>query len=819
MWLKRSYKGYSKGLSTIIATLLIVILVFVAVGILWVVVKNVLQSGAEQVSLGKFTLDLKVEKVQAVGNNLSVTIKRNVGSGEFVGLVFIVDDAQNSETFTENGSMNELEKRTFNLTLVNINPNRITKIKVAPIFTLSSGKQVTGDIKDIYEVPPGGLVSTEATGCNNNGIIDAGEVCDGTNLTTTLCSSVISGSTGTLKCKSDCTYNTSTCSIASCGDGIVQTTNGEECDNGTLNAMTCTASYGNSCTYCETNSCQIKTIIGPYCGDNLINGNEVCDGTNISSSNTCSSVLGTNYTGTLSCTSSCTLNTALCTLISSGGSNGSSNISGLTYPSTPTTLIHMETCSSGDKVIIQADGSKKIHLTSKMDAGVAMYRLYPNTVADRIFDTSGAYVQTAVTEASIRNLNLPLTRIYHLAYEPWGINSTIDKLAIFADKEGISQENIVLELERSDYSYTNNKTFLTAQQWADAVRYSMSKGYKFRIWEVSNEPQYTWGTGLEWASNYSNHVIAVYDAIKAVQPNAIVGAQVNRLSSWSTQLLSGAKGHYDFIAGHFYAFASNTSKFEDEVLIENYRTINNVVKIGTQIRTYNPSNPNIYQMDTEWRLYYGGGAFEAQNGNIWATVHAAVRLIYYMRDGYMHGANYWVMNGGFPDAVVPTGYDWSSQNTSLQGRLLEGGYSLNYWLFYYMIHNTGEIVLDSSATTGPCYTGTVKRNVDDGSALPETFTGPQVPVMVTMSSDSKNMYITMANGNWSSSHPFEIDISNYNFNTMSGISIVGDGRLDGDWFCSTLSTCTNNLQLFSNANKNIITGVIPAHSVAFVTLQ
>ena len=43
----------SRGLSTIIATLLILLLVLIAVGIIWIIVKNVIQGGAEQISSGK----------------------------------------------------------------------------------------------------------------------------------------------------------------------------------------------------------------------------------------------------------------------------------------------------------------------------------------------------------------------------------------------------------------------------------------------------------------------------------------------------------------------------------------------------------------------------------------------------------------------------------------------------------------------------------------------------------------------------------------------------------------------------------------------
>ena len=75
----------NRGLSTIVATLLILLLVMVAVGIIWVVVRNVIQSGTEQISLGKYTLDLQIEQVQKISDSqINVKLKRNAGDGEFV---------------------------------------------------------------------------------------------------------------------------------------------------------------------------------------------------------------------------------------------------------------------------------------------------------------------------------------------------------------------------------------------------------------------------------------------------------------------------------------------------------------------------------------------------------------------------------------------------------------------------------------------------------------------------------------------------------------------------------------------------------------
>jgi len=93
-------KGCKKGLSTIVATLIIVLLVFVAVGILWVVLRNFIGSGAEQISLGKLTINMEIKQVQIINEtNINVVLKRNAGAGNFTGISFVIYDinGDNSE--------------------------------------------------------------------------------------------------------------------------------------------------------------------------------------------------------------------------------------------------------------------------------------------------------------------------------------------------------------------------------------------------------------------------------------------------------------------------------------------------------------------------------------------------------------------------------------------------------------------------------------------------------------------------------------------------------------------------------------------------
>jgi hypothetical protein len=339
-------RGDSRGLSTIVATLIIILLVLVATGIIWIVIRNVVKGGSEQISLGKFTLDLEISQVKNINDSaLNITVKRNSGKGEFIAIVFVIEEEDNSETFTKNVSLLQLERRTFTIILININTSNIRKIKIYPVFRLESGKQITGDLKDEYEftglgtTPP--LVECSiASECNdlNDCTIDSciSGICVHTSITSCI--------NGDNCCPSSCTYlndsDCQQCSTASeCDD--LNNCSIDSCPSGTCvyNYITSCISGDNCCPFgCDSISDNDCPII---CGNSIIEGTEQCDcGINectLSELNgqTCASRLGTGYTGTLNCTSSCTFDTSLC--IPPTGSCGNGNCdAGETCLSCPT---------------------------------------------------------------------------------------------------------------------------------------------------------------------------------------------------------------------------------------------------------------------------------------------------------------------------------------------------------------------------------------------------------------------------------------------------------------------------------------------------
>ena len=84
----------------------------------------------------------------------------------------------------------------------------------------------------------------DESGCSSqaqcgNGVVEGSEACDGANLGGKSCQTIGQGfSGGTLACKSDCSLDTSQCTTtASCGNGVIEA--GEQCDGSQFSGATC----------------------------------------------------------------------------------------------------------------------------------------------------------------------------------------------------------------------------------------------------------------------------------------------------------------------------------------------------------------------------------------------------------------------------------------------------------------------------------------------------------------------------------------------------------------------------------------------------
>ena len=161
-----------RGMSAVITTLIIILLTIVALGIVWVVVKNVISNSSKQINLRGLGKGLEIKKALVSGNDLSVTVYRNSGEGNITAIKFVIGDGDNSVVIKKQADIPELGTRTFAFDLSSGNLStlgNITSISVAPIYTLSTGEKSEADVMDTVTVGEGGIATgTGGTGGGEN---------------------------------------------------------------------------------------------------------------------------------------------------------------------------------------------------------------------------------------------------------------------------------------------------------------------------------------------------------------------------------------------------------------------------------------------------------------------------------------------------------------------------------------------------------------------------------------------------------------------------------------------------------------------------
>ncbi len=154
-----------------------------------------------------------------------------------------------------------------------------------------------------YSVAPGQYNVSEIPELNSkytvsydqcSGTIGIGEtkICTITNTYTPYCGDGVKF--GSEECDDGNLVNndacTNSCKNPTGGDGFINPAT-ETCDDGASNALTCTPTYENSCSFCKIGSCETITVFGPRCGDETLDTDfgEVCDDGNTTNGDGCSS--------------------------------------------------------------------------------------------------------------------------------------------------------------------------------------------------------------------------------------------------------------------------------------------------------------------------------------------------------------------------------------------------------------------------------------------------------------------------------------------------------------------------------------------------
>ncbi len=154
----------TKGLSAVVTTLIIILLVLVAVGIIWVVVNNVLESGAEQTEISakclKADAEITAVTCEDVTGLCNVTVQRGTGSENPDGIRVVVTDGSNSNStdleFAEESPFESLQYKTIELSTGDAVAADVTSVTVATYFKNAAGQPqlcaVTDSFSDISHI-------------------------------------------------------------------------------------------------------------------------------------------------------------------------------------------------------------------------------------------------------------------------------------------------------------------------------------------------------------------------------------------------------------------------------------------------------------------------------------------------------------------------------------------------------------------------------------------------------------------------------------------------------------------------------------------
>ena len=133
-----------KELSNIITVLLFIVLALVAVGAIWTVVNNIIESGTEDINLKSKCLEVDVElvKSECTGPGVcNVTVTRNPGGDEIGGIKLILtnDLGETNYVYDVSGDIAFLETKTEFDIITGI--ANVSNVKITPYFKDEIGNE------------------------------------------------------------------------------------------------------------------------------------------------------------------------------------------------------------------------------------------------------------------------------------------------------------------------------------------------------------------------------------------------------------------------------------------------------------------------------------------------------------------------------------------------------------------------------------------------------------------------------------------------------------------------------------------------------
>ena len=129
-----------KGLSPVIASMMLVLLAIVVVGIVWVVVVNVVEENTAEIeNIDEFNIRLEVTKAENETNGMDVTIRRKIGGGEITGIYLTFSNGDEAKAIkNETLILSQGETKTTHVTDTQLGTqafrHSVTEVSVAALI-------------------------------------------------------------------------------------------------------------------------------------------------------------------------------------------------------------------------------------------------------------------------------------------------------------------------------------------------------------------------------------------------------------------------------------------------------------------------------------------------------------------------------------------------------------------------------------------------------------------------------------------------------------------------------------------------------------
>lgn len=132
-----------RGLSEVVVSIMLIILVLVAISIVWVFIREMLQKSSEEITITQFTNNLKINDAKIGLLTANVKLTRTEGNAELTSLKFIFN---NGEYVYEQKSYlpKALETKTYEIPLRNT--TKLKEISVIPVFDKTLGLETKREI-------------------------------------------------------------------------------------------------------------------------------------------------------------------------------------------------------------------------------------------------------------------------------------------------------------------------------------------------------------------------------------------------------------------------------------------------------------------------------------------------------------------------------------------------------------------------------------------------------------------------------------------------------------------------------------------------